>query len=243
MSTVDARTGKKSKRSSKSKGSNGKANPRIVRANVFPRRKKGESERSSNCSLSLSLVDIKSLFYMRQSEAATFLGISLTAMKNACRRVGISRWPYSRQRPDMVNQNKSQGENTQSVANIPAKQEDSSAKESEDPQGPSTRDMERVLGDMEESRVPIVDYLHNPNVQTLAQWRAAFNCDSPQELQSSSEEDDFQEVVMRQKVEWGEAWFDEREEAHHLHSGRVMADCELFSHAEDIDGCLSFDDL
>eukprot|EP00960_Hanusia_phi_P056253 763199-Hanusia_phi.AAC.3 len=71
-----------------------------ARAFVFPRRKKGESQRSSPKSLSLSLNDIKALFYMRQVEAASHLGISLTAMKNACRRVGVVRWPYSRQRPE-----------------------------------------------------------------------------------------------------------------------------------------------
>eukprot|EP00960_Hanusia_phi_P030726 748811-Hanusia_phi.AAC.3 len=42
------------------------------------------------------------MFHMRQTEAAACLGISLTAMKNACRRVGVSRWPYSRHRPARV---------------------------------------------------------------------------------------------------------------------------------------------
>ena len=80
------------------KGKSFNAGP--ARAFVFPRRKKGESQRSSPKSLSLSLNDIKALFYMRQVEAASHLGISLTAMKNACRRVGVVRWPYSRQRPE-----------------------------------------------------------------------------------------------------------------------------------------------
>ena len=70
-----------------------------VRAKVFPRRKKGELERSNSTSLSLTLKDVKGLFHLRQSDAARTLGISLTAMKNACRRLGIWRWPYSRQRP------------------------------------------------------------------------------------------------------------------------------------------------
>ncbi|EKX47234.1 hypothetical protein GUITHDRAFT_107146 [Guillardia theta CCMP2712] len=33
---------------------------------------------------------------MRQTDAAVSLGISLTALKNACRRLGIRRWPYKR---------------------------------------------------------------------------------------------------------------------------------------------------
>ncbi|EKX36823.1 hypothetical protein GUITHDRAFT_116989 [Guillardia theta CCMP2712] len=45
---------------------------------------------------------IESLFHLRQTEAAAYLGISLTAMKAACRRVGISKWPYSRIRPKAV---------------------------------------------------------------------------------------------------------------------------------------------
>lgn len=48
--------------------------------------------------LMLSVRDIKSFFHMRQTDAASRMGISLTALKAACRRVGITRWPYSRLR-------------------------------------------------------------------------------------------------------------------------------------------------
>ncbi|EKX30977.1 hypothetical protein GUITHDRAFT_122818 [Guillardia theta CCMP2712] len=41
---------------------------------------------------------IRSLFYLKQEDAAVQLGISLTSLKTACRKLGISRWPYSRTR-------------------------------------------------------------------------------------------------------------------------------------------------
>lgn len=40
--------------------------------------------------------DIVALYNLPQPEAARSLGISLSALKNICRRVGISRWPYQR---------------------------------------------------------------------------------------------------------------------------------------------------
>ncbi|EKX49428.1 hypothetical protein GUITHDRAFT_104957 [Guillardia theta CCMP2712] len=52
--------------------------------------------------VSLTYNDIVSLFHLRQIEAAEFLGISLTSLKKACRRVGVSKWPYSRTRPRFV---------------------------------------------------------------------------------------------------------------------------------------------
>lgn len=41
---------------------------------------------------------LEALFCYKESEAAKILGISLTAMKRACRRAGITKWPYSRSR-------------------------------------------------------------------------------------------------------------------------------------------------
>ncbi|EKX33834.1 hypothetical protein GUITHDRAFT_119944 [Guillardia theta CCMP2712] len=39
------------------------------------------------------------LFDRRQEDAARILGMSLTSLKMACRRLGIKRWPYSRYEP------------------------------------------------------------------------------------------------------------------------------------------------
>ncbi|EKX45957.1 hypothetical protein GUITHDRAFT_107994 [Guillardia theta CCMP2712] len=46
----------------------------------------------------LSYEQISQLFHLKQIDAARQLGISLTAMKNMCRRAGIWKWPYSRKR-------------------------------------------------------------------------------------------------------------------------------------------------
>ncbi|EKX42661.1 hypothetical protein GUITHDRAFT_153502 [Guillardia theta CCMP2712] len=57
------------------------------------------SSRRSNKTSNLTLPYIQSLFVMRQKEAAALLGFSNTTMKHVCRRLGISKWPYSRVRP------------------------------------------------------------------------------------------------------------------------------------------------
>ncbi|EKX35392.1 hypothetical protein GUITHDRAFT_118412 [Guillardia theta CCMP2712] len=67
-------------------------------AEVFPRKRKGEIEKFK-MPITLDMAKISNLFHLRQTEAAQQLGISLTALKNACRRVGLAKWPYSRKRP------------------------------------------------------------------------------------------------------------------------------------------------
>ncbi|EKX34097.1 hypothetical protein GUITHDRAFT_155840 [Guillardia theta CCMP2712] len=47
-------------------------------------------------SVKLDLNMISTLYNMRQEDAATTLGISLTSLKIACRRLGLKRWPNSR---------------------------------------------------------------------------------------------------------------------------------------------------
>ncbi|EKX49951.1 hypothetical protein GUITHDRAFT_104346 [Guillardia theta CCMP2712] len=54
----------------------------------------GKKMRIKNVELDLS--KIKSLFHLRQEEAAKTLCVSLTSLKVACRRLGINRWPYER---------------------------------------------------------------------------------------------------------------------------------------------------
>ena len=48
----------------------------------------------------LSNQAIVSLFSVPQADAACQLGISLTTLKLACRKLGISRWPYTRRAED-----------------------------------------------------------------------------------------------------------------------------------------------
>ncbi|EKX49990.1 hypothetical protein GUITHDRAFT_104386 [Guillardia theta CCMP2712] len=46
----------------------------------------------------LSITSLQPLFSVKQEEAAAMLGLSLTSLKSACRRLGLSRWPYTRPR-------------------------------------------------------------------------------------------------------------------------------------------------
>eukprot|EP00960_Hanusia_phi_P042841 755736-Hanusia_phi.AAC.1 len=39
---------------------------------------------------------LEPLFSRSQQDAAAYLGVSLSSLKSACRRIGISRWPYRR---------------------------------------------------------------------------------------------------------------------------------------------------
>ncbi|EKX42651.1 hypothetical protein GUITHDRAFT_111330 [Guillardia theta CCMP2712] len=61
---------------------------------IFPRRKQGQPSRGPDVYLTHDR--LASFFHMRQKDAAEKLGISLTAMRSACRRLGIERWPYSK---------------------------------------------------------------------------------------------------------------------------------------------------
>ncbi|EKX31952.1 hypothetical protein GUITHDRAFT_121879 [Guillardia theta CCMP2712] len=55
------------------------------------------SSHSKKASIALSYDSIAALFPLRQVDAAKTLGVSLTALKKACKQVGIAGWPYSRQ--------------------------------------------------------------------------------------------------------------------------------------------------
>mmetsp|Transcript_36171 Transcript_36171/g.112978 ORF Transcript_36171/g.112978 Transcript_36171/m.112978 type:complete len:155 (-) Transcript_36171:343-807(-) len=65
-------------------------------AAIFPRRSFGNEE--VRAAVQVSLPQIAKLFHLKQSEAADILGISLTALKNTCRKLGVKKWPYARKR-------------------------------------------------------------------------------------------------------------------------------------------------
>uniref|UniRef100_A0A7S4NPG4 RWP-RK domain-containing protein n=1 Tax=Guillardia theta TaxID=55529 RepID=A0A7S4NPG4_GUITH len=66
-------------------------------AQVLPRKcfLKDSKERVGGAVV-LSPASLSKLFHMRQLDAAKHLGISLTSLKSACRRIGLDRWPYER---------------------------------------------------------------------------------------------------------------------------------------------------
>jgi hypothetical protein len=63
---------------------------------IFPRRKAGESVRTcpekGRAPLKFDLASIQPLFALSQKDAARALGISLTALKTMCRKLGITSW-------------------------------------------------------------------------------------------------------------------------------------------------------
>lgn len=61
---------------------------------IAPRPRAGE--RQSPLEVRLSVDALAPLFNTPQDQAAQLLGISLTSLKSACRRLGIPRWPYRR---------------------------------------------------------------------------------------------------------------------------------------------------
>jgi hypothetical protein len=61
---------------------------------IFPRRKAGEPTRLNSKPVVLNDSVLRQLFTLPLHEAAVRLGISATAMKSACRKLGIKKWPY-----------------------------------------------------------------------------------------------------------------------------------------------------
>lgn len=64
------------------------------RITTFPRRKAGEDMRTTSAPVLLNKSCIEKLFHLSLQGAASKLGISRTAMKSACRKLGIQKWPH-----------------------------------------------------------------------------------------------------------------------------------------------------
>ena len=61
---------------------------------IFPRRKQGQHARINSQPVILNEATLSQLFTLPLHKAAVKLGISATAMKSACRKLGIKKWPY-----------------------------------------------------------------------------------------------------------------------------------------------------
>ena len=61
---------------------------------IFPRRKQGQHARINSQPVVLDEAALSQLFTLPLHKAAVKLGISATAMKSACRKLGIKKWPY-----------------------------------------------------------------------------------------------------------------------------------------------------
>ena len=62
---------------------------------VIPRRKAGQVSSNTASPVSITLETLGLYANVPLSKAATLLGISSTAMKKACRKLGVTRWPYN----------------------------------------------------------------------------------------------------------------------------------------------------
>ncbi|EKX36947.1 hypothetical protein GUITHDRAFT_116814 [Guillardia theta CCMP2712] len=63
---------------------------------VSPRPRDSPFPFSSFAKVHVSLSTLEPLFHLPQESAARRLGVSLTSLKAACRKIGIKRWPYRR---------------------------------------------------------------------------------------------------------------------------------------------------
>ncbi|EKX42822.1 hypothetical protein GUITHDRAFT_111192 [Guillardia theta CCMP2712] len=55
--------------------------------------------------VSIDLQVLEPLYCMRQEEAAERLGVCLTSLKSACRKLGVMRWPYKKGGPSSARYN------------------------------------------------------------------------------------------------------------------------------------------
>ena len=81
--------------------------PRPTAVHVVPRRCRGAdvtpyatppADPTKKTKIIITLHEIETLLHLSSPDAALSLGISVTALKRACRLLGIPRWPYSRWR-------------------------------------------------------------------------------------------------------------------------------------------------
>jgi hypothetical protein len=61
---------------------------------IIPRRKAGQRERTSTTPVVLDEATLTKLFSIPLHQAAASLGISATALKSACRKLGVHKWPF-----------------------------------------------------------------------------------------------------------------------------------------------------
>jgi hypothetical protein len=61
---------------------------------TFARRKKGEDHRVCEDPIMLTMQDVTGAFHLPLKDAAASFGMCPTSLKQACRKLGVRRWPY-----------------------------------------------------------------------------------------------------------------------------------------------------
>mmetsp|Transcript_2586 Transcript_2586/g.6188 ORF Transcript_2586/g.6188 Transcript_2586/m.6188 type:complete len:191 (-) Transcript_2586:1146-1718(-) len=175
--------------------------PRVAR--VFPRRRRNEREIDTNRreEIVLTAADITNMFYMRQAEAAESLGISLTALKNACKQVGIEHWPYARSTASRIQKSNLMMSNQHSppeASSVPTE------------------------------RSPYADVINNGSAgmaaRALSSFPDASSISSVTERSWSSGSISIGEVTRKRKANW-----EERDTTWFFPSGRAVADDSIAS--------------
>ncbi|EKX44596.1 hypothetical protein GUITHDRAFT_152912 [Guillardia theta CCMP2712] len=106
----------------------------IVPHFVSPRRTPSQHLQHRKPKVVLTVHSLRALFHLRQPDAARALGISLTALKNACKRLRVGKWPYKRLQPGDQQADKegcrgAASPESSSLDEMPAKLEDSVGEE------------------------------------------------------------------------------------------------------------------
>ena len=111
---------------------------------TFPRRKAGQDVRTNSAPVLLNKASIESLFHLSLQGAAAQLGLSRTAMKSACRKLGIKKWPHRLRTTPGRKSDKGRGERGQKLEQGPPRSAIDSAHESGDS---DTEDEDRESGE------------------------------------------------------------------------------------------------
>lgn len=140
---------------------------------MFPRRKAdgvGVPASTRRAPVRFDLADLEALFELPQPDAARKLGISLTALKQACRKLGVQRWPYQRQTALQWRDEAASGDDEHALEHAGSSQSAASAcptetaSPSEWPCSPTTDD------DLDACSIPFPEilYLSGPAVAVIA---------------------------------------------------------------------------
>jgi len=149
---------------------------------IFPRRKitGGVAPEKGRAPMKVDIDQVRAHFGRPQSQAATELGLSLTALKQICRKLGVPRWPY--QRPSKMDQARSTKPAKASAAKDATDRTDNAASKCD---SPCTDDSIDFLATIQEQHSDLLDEVEEDEICKFYAANCAGNDDS-----SSCEGDD-----------------------------------------------------
>jgi hypothetical protein len=153
---------------------------------IFPRRKiaggvGGVAPEKGRAPLKVGIVAVRAHFGRPQSQAATELGLSLTALKQICRKLGVPRWPY--QRPSKIDQARSTKSVKASVAKDASDRSDNAGSKCD---SSCTEDTIDFLATIQEQHSDLLNEVEQDEISKFY----ATNCAGSGDDSSSCEGDD-----------------------------------------------------